>query len=61
VFDVRVNGRTAHRVVAGPLNDAEVADLRQRLVTHDGQRAWEVNQLALAPEGSSADPLIERH
>jgi hypothetical protein len=61
VFDVRVNGRTAHRVVAGPLNDAEVADLRQRLVSHDGQRAWEVSQLALAPERSSADPLIERH
>ena len=60
VFEVKVNGRVAHRVVAGPLNDTEVADLRERLVSHDGQRAWEVNQLALAPEPPPAAFEIER-
>ena len=61
VFEVKVNGRAAHRVVAGPLNDTEVADLRERLVSHDGQRAWEVNQLALAPERPKAEPPVDRH
>jgi len=61
VFEVRVNGRVAHRVVAGPLNDTEVADLRDRLVSHDGQRAFEVNQLALAPEPPSVETTTERH
>jgi len=61
VFEVRANGRIAHRVVAGPLSDTEVANLRDRLVSHDGQRAWEVNQLALAPEQPRADPSFERH
>ncbi len=61
VFEVKVGERTAHRVVAGPLNDTEVAELRQRLVSHDGQRAWEIDQLALAPERPSAEPAIERH
>jgi len=61
VFEVQVNGRAAHRVVAGPLNDTEVAELRDRLVSHDGQRAWEVNQLASAPERPSAETAIERH
>ncbi|HKX07721.1 MAG TPA: SPOR domain-containing protein [Stellaceae bacterium] len=61
VFEVKVDGRAAHRVVAGPLTDTEVADLRERLVSHDGQRAWEVNQLALAPEPRSVAPTIERH
>lgn len=61
VFEVKVNGRVAHRVVAGPLSDIEVADLRDRLVSHDGQRAWEVNQLALTPERPVAEPAIERH
>lgn len=61
VFEVKVDGRLAHRVVAGPLSDTEVADLRERLVSHDGQRAWEVNQLALAPEPRSVAPTIERH
>jgi hypothetical protein len=61
VFEVRANGRIAHRVVAGPLSDTEVANLRDRLVSHDGQRAWEVNQLALAPEQPRADPAFERH
>jgi cell division septation protein DedD len=61
VFEVQENGRTAHRVVAGPLNDTEVAELRQRLVSHDGQRAWEVNQLALAQEPPRVEFPIERH
>lgn len=61
VFDVKTNGRVAHRVVAGPLNDVEVADLRDRLVSHDGQRAFEVNQLALAPELPRVETTIERH
>lgn len=61
VFEVKVDGRVAHRVVAGPLSDTEVADLRERLVSHDGQRAWEVNQLALAPEPQSVAPTTERH
>ena len=61
VFEVKIDGRLAHRVVAGPLSDTEVADLRERLVSHDGQRAWEVNQLALAPEPRSVAPTIERH
>jgi len=61
VFEVTVNGRVAHRVVAGPLNDVEVADLRDRLVSHDGQRAFEVNQLALAPEPQNVETTIERH
>ncbi len=61
VFDVKVDGRIAHRVVAGPLSDTEVAELRDRLVAHDGQRAYEVNQLALAPERPSAEPGFERH
>ena len=61
VFEVKVEGRVAHRVVAGPLSDMEVADLRERLVSHDGQRAWEVNQLALAPEPRSVAPTTERH
>jgi SPOR domain len=61
VFEVKVDGRAMHRVVAGPLTDIEVADLRDRLVSHDGQRAWEVNQLALAPERASVDPTVERH
>jgi hypothetical protein len=61
VFEVRANGRIAHRVVAGPLTDTEVADLRDRLASHDGQRAWEVNQLALAPERSNVETTIERH
>ena len=61
VFEVEMSGQTAHRVVAGPLNDVEVAELQLRLVSHDGQRAWEVNQLALAPEPPPAEPAIERH
>jgi len=61
VFEVQVSGHTSHRVVAGPLNDIEVAELQQRLVSHDGQRAWEVNQLALAPEPPPTEPAIERH
>src|ERR1043166_5052003 len=61
VFEVQVSGHTSHRVVAGPLNDLEVAELQQRLVSHDGQRAWEVNQLALAPKSAPAEPAIERH
>ena len=61
VFEVKVDGRVAHRVVAGPLSDIEVADLRDRLVVHDGQRAYEVNQLALAPERPNAEPGFERH
>jgi hypothetical protein len=63
VFELRVDGRVAHRVVAGPLTDTEVAELRGELSGHDGQRAWEVNQLALAPvpASPSADPTIERH
>jgi cell division septation protein DedD len=61
VFEVKVNGRVAHRVVAGPLSDTEVADLRDRLASHDGQRAWEVNQLAFAPERPTVEPAIERH
>jgi len=62
VFEVKVNGRVAHRVVAGPLSDTEVADLRSQLAsTHDGQRAWEVSQLALAPEPPTASFEIERH
>jgi hypothetical protein len=61
VFEVQVSGHISHRVVAGPLNDIEVAELQQRLVSHDGQRAWEVNQLALAPEPPPAEPAIERH
>ncbi len=60
VFEVQVSGRVAHRVVAGPLSDAEVAEVRERLVSHDGQRAYEVNQLALAPERPSVDPGFER-
>jgi cell division septation protein DedD len=55
VFEVKVDGRVAHRVVAGPLSDIEVADVRERLASHDGQRAWEVNQLALAPERPIAE------
>ena len=58
VFEVKVDGNVAHRVVAGPLSDVEVADLRDRLVSHDGQRAWEVNQLALAPERPAAEPPV---
>jgi cell division septation protein DedD len=61
VFEVKVDGRVAHRVVAGPLSDPEVAELRDRLVAHDGQRAYEVNQLALAPEPPRAEPGFERH
>src|SRR5215472_10706493 len=63
VFEVQVDGRVAHRVVAGPLIDTEVTELRDRLASHDGQRAWEVNQLALAPAPTrpSVDPTIERH
>jgi len=61
VFEVKVEGRVAHRVVAGPLSDTEVADLRDRLASHDGQRAWEVSQLALAPEPPSVAPTTERH
>jgi hypothetical protein len=61
VFEVKVDGRIAHRVVAGPLSDTQVADIRDRLASHDGQRAWEVNQLALAPERPAAEPAIERH
>ncbi len=61
VFEVQVSGHTAHRVAAGPLNDVEATELQQRLVSHDGQRAWEVNQLALAPEPPPAEPAIERH
>lgn len=61
VFEVKVDGRVAHRVVAGPLSDGEVAELRDRLVAHDGQRAYEVNQLALAPERPSVEPGFERH
>jgi len=61
VFEVKTQGRVAHRVVAGPLSDTEVADLRDRLVAHDGQRAYEVNQLALAPERPPAEPGFERH
>jgi hypothetical protein len=60
VFEVRVNGQVAHRVVAGPLSDVEVADLRDRLASHDGQRAFEVNQLALAPEPRVESPLEPR-
>jgi sporulation related protein len=60
VFEVRVSGRTAHRVVAGPLSDTEVAELRQRLVSHDGPRATEIDLVAAAPERSSGD-TIERH
>ena len=61
VFEVKMDGRVAHRVVAGPLSDTEVAELRDRLVAHDGQRAYEVNQLALAPERPRAEPGFERH
>jgi sporulation related protein len=61
VFEVKVDGRVAHRVVAGPLSDTQVAELRDRLVAHDGQRAYEVNQLALAPERPRAEPGFERH
>jgi cell division septation protein DedD len=61
VFEVKVDGRVAHRVVAGPLSDTEVAELRDRLVAHDGQRAYEINQLALAPERPTAEPGFERH
>lgn len=61
VFELKRNGRIAHRVVAGPLSDTEVAELRDRLMSHDGQRAWEVSQLALAPERLGVDPAFERH
>ena len=61
VFEVKADGRVAHRVVAGPLSDTEVADFRERLASHDGQRAWEVSQLALAPEQPTVEPAIERH
>jgi hypothetical protein len=62
VLDVQVGGHAAHRVVAGPLSETEVAEFRQRLAPHDGQRAWEVSQLALepAPRLEAATP-IERH
>lgn len=60
VFEVTVSGRTAHRVVAGPLNDAEVAELREHLVSHDGPRAWEIDQVAVAEQPRSSD-AIERH
>ena len=61
VFEVKIEGRVAHRVVAGPLSDTEVADLRDQLASHDGQRAWEVNQIALAPEPRSVAPTTEQH
>ena len=61
VFEVKVDGRLAHRVVAGPLSDTEVAELRDRLAAHDGPRAYEVSQRALAPERLSAEPGFERH
>jgi len=61
VFDVKVDDRVAHRVVAGPLSDTEVAEVRDRLVAHDGQRAYEVSQLASVPARPTAELGFERH
>jgi len=48
VVDARVNGRRLHRVVAGPLNEREMASLRGRL--HDQSRvaAWEIGPVMVA-------------
>lgn len=48
VVDASVNGRTVHRVVAGPLTDREIAGLRSRL--HDQARtsAWEIGPVMVA-------------
>ncbi len=44
-----VDGRLTHRVIAGPLNDQEVARLQQRLAHEDQPHPWEI---AALPPGS---------
>jgi hypothetical protein len=45
VVTTNVEGRITHRVVAGPLTDGEVAQLRQRLAEEAQPRAWEIAAL----------------
>lgn len=45
VVTTSVDGRVTHRVVAGPLTDAQVTHLRQRLADEDQPRAWEIAAL----------------
>ncbi|HTZ77440.1 MAG TPA: SPOR domain-containing protein [Stellaceae bacterium] len=48
VVDARVHGRQVHRVVAGPLSDREVAQLRDRLHDRSRQIAWEIGPVMVA-------------
>ncbi len=48
VVDASVHGRTVHRVVAGPLDDREVASLRGRLHEQARQTAWEIGPVMVA-------------
>ena len=45
VVTASVEGRVTHRVVAGPLTDAQMTHLRQRLADQDQPRAWEIAAL----------------
>ena len=45
VVTASVEGRVTHRVVAGPLTDAQVTQLRERLADQDQPRAWEIAAL----------------
>lgn len=45
IVAVNVDGRITHRVIAGPLTKAEVAELRERYAEQDRPRAWEIASL----------------
>jgi len=45
VLTASVDGKVTHRVVAGPLSDSQVAQLRQRLAAEEQPRAWEIAAL----------------
>ncbi len=45
VVKTSIGGRVTHRVVAGPLTDHEVAELRHRLSREEQPRAWEIASL----------------
>jgi hypothetical protein len=45
IVAANVDGRITHRVIAGPLSKAEVAELRQRFAEPDRAPAWEIASL----------------